>query len=63
MTDTTREPGFYWVRWHLSQTQEVAEYAIGYWWRCGVDDPKDDTDFTTIGPRILPPEETETCKN
>lgn len=59
---TKRDIGYYWVKWNRDNESNpqgwiIAEYcSSGYWYAAGFEDSFPESDFSEIGPRILPPD-------
>lgn len=57
-----RTNGFYFVKYCLSETFEVAEYKSGTWYRTGFESKFQDWEFDIIGEQIELKELREKCK-
>jgi hypothetical protein len=55
-TSTAREPGFYWVRLRDNASWEPAEWNGEKWFVAGDWKGYEESRFSTIGARLLPPE-------
>jgi hypothetical protein len=54
MSDTEREPGFYWVRFPTDPDWEVAKWTGREWWIAGVDETALSSDWLAeIDERML----------